>query len=306
MHGRGSGGRTRSGSGAVEQCHHAGMLPRRGYVDSPWGQLHHVRAGSGRTLLLLHQTPRSADEFAELVPLLAARFDVIAMDMVGFGASADAPAQTIDVLAGAAIALLDALGVTTSAVLGHHTGAVVALELAASAPRRIDALVLSAPPWVDAAARAARAAAPIPVDTAARREDGGHLLALWDQRRPYYPPPAAALLDRYVRDALRPGLDPTAGHRAVGEYRMEQRIGLVRAPVLLLGAQADPFSFPHLNDVRHALRAARAVRTHVVAGGTVALMEQCASEVAAVVEAFLTNDTARGASPLSLRSSDHA
>jgi pimeloyl-ACP methyl ester carboxylesterase len=170
MHGRGSGGRTRSGSGAVEQCHHAGMLPRRGYVDSPWGQLHHVRAGSGRTLLLLHQTPRSADEFAELVPLLAARFDVIAMDMVGFGASADAPAQTIDVLAGAAIALLDALGVTTSAVLGHHTGAVVALELAASAPQRIDALVLSAPPWVDAAARAARAAAPIPVDTAARRE----------------------------------------------------------------------------------------------------------------------------------------
>lgn len=38
-------------------------------------------------------------------------------------------------------------------VVGHHTGAAVAIEMAASAPARVDALVLSSAPWTDEAYR---------------------------------------------------------------------------------------------------------------------------------------------------------
>ena len=43
----------------------------KGYATTPLGQLHYVEAGNGVPILLLHQTPRSFDEFAEVLPLLA-------------------------------------------------------------------------------------------------------------------------------------------------------------------------------------------------------------------------------------------
>ena len=72
---------------------------RFGYADGPFGQLHYAEAGSagagsagaGSALLCLHQTPRSWDEYAELIPLLSGRLRVVAMDTPGMGASAPLP-----------------------------------------------------------------------------------------------------------------------------------------------------------------------------------------------------------------------
>jgi pimeloyl-ACP methyl ester carboxylesterase len=237
-------------------------------------------------VLLLHQTPRSWDEFRELIPRLAPRHRVVAMDMLGFGASAPAAApQTIEAMAGAALDLLDALGVPRCAVLGHHTGALVALELAAGAPHRVSGLVLSSPPWPDAARR--RSPAGPAVDTAERAPDGSHLLTLWGGRAPYYPDPVTGLLDRFLHDALTPGLDPAEGHRACARYTVEARAGLVRAPVLLLGADADPFALPNIGPVRAHLTGAASVTTVIIPGGTIPLMEHRPDDVAAAVLPFL-------------------
>ncbi|HEX5120139.1 MAG TPA: alpha/beta hydrolase [Pseudonocardiaceae bacterium] len=249
--------------------------------------MHYAEDGTGPPVLLLHQTPRSWDEFRELIPLLAPRHRVVAMDMLGFGASAQAcPPHTIEAMAGAALDLLDALGVARCAVLGHHTGALVALELAARAPDRVTALVLSSPPWPDAAYRRSHASGPA-VDTAERASDGSHLLTLWGKRAAFYPEPATALLDRFLHDALTPGLDPAEGHRAVARYVVEERIGLVRAPVLLLGADADPFARPNIEPVRAHLAGAASVTTVIIPGGTIPLMEHRPDAVAAAVLPFL-------------------
>jgi pimeloyl-ACP methyl ester carboxylesterase len=260
---------------------------RYGYATVPGGQVHYAEQGTGPAVLLLHQTPRSLDEFRELQPLLAAGHRVIALDMPGFGASTPLPApQRIEDYARGVLAALDALGVDRAAVLGHHTGGVVAVELAAAAPDRIAAVVLSSTPWADAAYRASHGDGP-GVDDAAREPGGGHLLAWWEQRRPYYPRGATGLLDRFVRDALAPGLDPREGHLACARYEMERRIGLVRAPVLLLGATDDPFSLPALDPLARHLTAAPVVHRAVIDGGTVALMEDKAGDVAATVLPFL-------------------
>jgi hypothetical protein len=68
---------------------------------------------------------------------------------------------------------------------------------------------------------------------------------------------------------------------------MEERIGLVSVPTLLLGASADPFAMPHLQPVQDHLTGAPSVRTVVLESGTIPLMEQLPEEVAAEVESFL-------------------
>ncbi|MBB4683876.1 alpha/beta fold hydrolase [Amycolatopsis jiangsuensis] len=260
---------------------------RKAYADTSLGQVHYAEAGSGPVLVLLHQTPRSHDEFRELQPLLAAEHRVLALDMPGFGQSVRLPApQTIEAFAGGVLAFLDALGLAEVAVLGHHTGGAVGIELAARIPERVRSLVLSSTPWTGPEYRAAHAGRTT-VDEVAPTEDGQHLVEMWGIRRPYYPPGRADLRDRFLHDALAPGVDPAEGHRACVRYRMEERIGLVRAPVLLIGGEADPFALPDLPRLERRLVHAGHRRVTTVAGGMVPLMEQCPEQVAAAVLPFL-------------------
>ena len=258
-----------------------------GYAQAPQGQLHYRDAGSGDPILLLHQTPRSLDEFAELQPLLARNYRVIAMDMVGFGGSPPAPRpHTIEAMASGAISLIEALDLHDVVVVGHHTGAAVAIEVGASRPDLVRALVLSSAPWTDEEFRVRHADGP-GVDDAARQSDGAHLMELWAKRAPFYPPDRHDLLDRFIRDALAPGVDPVEGHRACARYRMEDRIGLITAPVLMIGAAADPFAMPDLPRVSEALTRSVLVETVVIEGGMIPLMETHAVAVSAAVEVFL-------------------
>lgn len=63
---------------------------RRNFADTRFGQLHYVEEGEGHPVLLLHQTPRSWDEYREVIPLLSATCRVIAPDTLRFGCS-DSP-----------------------------------------------------------------------------------------------------------------------------------------------------------------------------------------------------------------------
>lgn len=260
---------------------------RYGYADTPLGQLHYAEAGQGRPIILLHQTPRSHDEYAEVLPLLAESFHAIAMDMYGFGMSAkpEGP-QTIEMYALGVLSLADALGLDTFHVMGHHTGAAVALEVAATALHRVSSLVLSSPSYADQKYRDRRSEG-AGVDHAEPRPNGQHLLRLWELRAPYYPEDHTDLLDRFIRDALAPGVDPAEGHRACARYVMENRAGRVTARVLVLGASADPFTFPDVDRVGEALTSAASVDVRIIEGGTVAMLEQKPQEIADAVLRFL-------------------
>lgn len=262
----------------------------KGYASTPLGQLHYVESGSGTPVLLLHQTPRSFDEFAEVLPLLARNHRAIAMDMLGFGLSAPEAGgqQSIEGMAQGAVALLEALEIDRAHVLGHHTGGAVAIEVAAAAPDRVAGLVLSSAPWTDPGYRESHADGD-GVDVVDHAADGSHLVELWSLRSPYYPADMPGLLDRFIRDALAPGVDPGEGHLACARYVMEDRIGLVTAPTLLIGADADPFAFPSIAPLSEHLTGVDRLETAVVAGGMIPLMEQKPAEVVSFVEPFLAS-----------------
>ncbi len=262
------------------------LLIRRSFADLSGGQVHYARCGvrGGPAVLLLHQSPRSWAEYREVMPRLALHHDVIAMDTVGFGESAPwQGAASIERWAGAAVELLDALDIAHAYVVGHHTGGVIAVELAAGFGERVLGLVLSSTPYTDAAFRRARAERP-PIDEVAPSEDGSHLAALWQKRRVFYPADRADLLEAFVLDALKVGRRLEEGHRAVASYRMEARIGAITQPVLILRATHDPFAAPHAQELLAQLPQARIVD---IEGGMVPLPDQMPEAFAREVLRFL-------------------
>lgn len=263
------------------------LVVRRRYVDTSFGQVHVAETGRSSLtdvpVVLLHQTPRSWDEYREVLPLLGARHHVIALDTPGMGASDPVPGeQSIEAFAVGIIEAIDVLGIGRFHLVGHHTGGVIAVEVAATMPERVDRVVLSSTPWIDASDRVARRRRS-PIDAVEARPDGGHLCELWQRRRGFYPDGRPDLLNRFVRDALAAD-DPEAGHRAVGSFEMEKRIGgLAGLPILLVGHADDPHAFPYLDAMRHALPHAE---VREIATGVVPL-EFTASEFADLVDAFL-------------------
>ena len=133
---------------------------RRAFADLSVGQVHYAACGDATApaVLLLHQSPRSWREYRRVMPLLAGRWRVIAMDTAGFGDSEDGgrPAS-VENYASVALELLARLGLPRTHVVGHHTGGVVAVEMAARQPGAVASLVLSSTPFVDAPLRKARA-----------------------------------------------------------------------------------------------------------------------------------------------------
>lgn len=115
---------------------------RRAYADTPAGQLHYREHGdpAGTPLVLLHQTASSSIQWAaRVMPALPAGIRAIAMDTPGFGQSdpPPRPAPGMSWYASRVRDLLDALGIERAHLAGHHTGAMIALEVAAAYPQRV-------------------------------------------------------------------------------------------------------------------------------------------------------------------------
>ena len=258
----------------------------RRYLDTPNGQIHYVTAGTGRPVLLLHQTPRSWDEYRDVIPILARERWVVAMDTIGYGESYKPPGRSdIEDYARGAIALLDGLGIGSTAVVGHHTGAVVAMELAAAYPERVERLVLSACPYVDASDRDRRhRTGGHRVDHVEPKPDGTHVAELWQIRQAFYPKERPDLLTRFLADALRAGEKIREGHGACSRYHMEEKIGRVQCPTLVTWGTDDRFASPQAEIVAGHISGSRLAP---IVGGTVAVVDEMPEAFARLVLDFL-------------------
>ncbi|MGW5733367.1 MULTISPECIES: alpha/beta fold hydrolase [Streptomyces] len=252
---------------------------RKGYASSRFGQLHYVECGDGEPVLLLHQTPRSWTEFRGVLPLVGARYRAIAMDTVGYGASAkpEGP-HSIERFADGVSDLVEALGLDRFHLVGHHTGGVIAVEVAARFQDRVASLVLSAAAFVDDEKRSG-ANGHGPIDHIDPKADGSHLRELWDKKRPFYQPGEEAALTRYVIDALTVLDRVEEGHEAVRRYAMEPRLPEITARTLAVCAPDDRFSRPSLAKFAAAL----GCPTRVLSDGHVAAPEQVPQEFADIV-----------------------
>ena len=105
--------------------------------------VHYERSGAGRRLLYLNGSGATLATSGLLLAPFAERFDLLAHDQRGLGATSipPGPYAMADYAADAA-ALLDHVGWDTCAVVGISFGGMVAQELAVTHPERIERLAL--------------------------------------------------------------------------------------------------------------------------------------------------------------------
>jgi len=113
------------------------------YAEVNGINLYYEIHGSGRPLILLHGGLGSGEMFGAVLPQLAERHQVIAVDLQGHGRTADID-RPIDVrlMAGDIAALIDHLRLDKADVVGYSLGGGVALQTAARYPAKVRRLVM--------------------------------------------------------------------------------------------------------------------------------------------------------------------
>jgi pimeloyl-ACP methyl ester carboxylesterase len=77
-----------------------------------------------------------------VLPALAARHDVVAVDLPGFGDSAVPERFNSEQAVRTVVVLMDRLGITRASLVGNSMGGAIAVVIAARTPERVDRLVL--------------------------------------------------------------------------------------------------------------------------------------------------------------------
>ena len=264
-----------------------GVSIRQGYVDLPEGQIHYRTAGDGPPLLLLHIASFSSDQFLDVLPTLAGENWVIAMDRFGHGTS-DPPPDEVSVqdLAATTVQFLDNLGVDRVSILGQHTGASEAVEVAIGHPHRVRKLVLaSCPDWTDE--DRAQWMGQMDLLKPEPKIDGSHMVELWRQRQEHASPATTPdIMNKVVLGALQnmsavpPILKGVLGHH------ISQRLPLLKVPTLFMAGEHD-YMRPHMERHRSLLPQGTAGETAVIQGaGDFAALER-PEEFARIVMEYL-------------------
>jgi pimeloyl-ACP methyl ester carboxylesterase len=114
-----------------------------GYAEVNATRLHYVEGGKGKPLILLPGWPETWWAYRKMMPLLAAKYHVIVVDIRGMGSS-DKPTAGYDkkTMAQDIHALIQRLGYTKVYIAGHDIGSMVAYSFAANYPEATEKLVM--------------------------------------------------------------------------------------------------------------------------------------------------------------------
>ncbi len=154
----------------------------RGYVDGRWGQVHYRAAGeSGPAVLLVHESPLTSDEYQRSLPEFGRSMRAVAFDTPGYGLSDPPPTpQEIPEYASSLLEAADAFGLEEFAVVGTHTGASIAVQIAVQAtPGRVTHVILSGIPVMRPETRAYLLSTWAPETPP--QADGSHFQEVWER-----------------------------------------------------------------------------------------------------------------------------
>lgn len=257
---------------------------KRAYVDIRDGQIHYVFEGSGEPLILLHHAGSSSVEFEKVIPLLSPRFKVLAVDMIGRGNS-DHPKSDplIDDYARVLLDFMNALNVDKANIVGNHTGADVAIKVAALHPERVKKLALYGILCRDRESRE-------PLDKEELRRpypmqpDGAHIQKVW-QSETRFSSDAISLesLTKLVAESLRAYKGASADHRACHYNDVRLELPSIHCPTLIMKGTLDPLC----EDADGAFALTPHSKLVVIEGGTPHVPLEKPKEFAEAILSFL-------------------
>jgi pimeloyl-ACP methyl ester carboxylesterase len=208
---------------------------KRMFADTPEGQIYYRTEGDGAPVLFMHKASLSSEEFTELLPSVGKKYRAIAVDVLGCGNS-DQPnfKPQIEDYARNVIHFLDALKIEKTNIVGRLFGASIAVEIAAVYPERVNKLVLCDCLYVEPEVLK-KAEQEYRNETVVFKEDGSHLINVWNGRRAK-PPVKLEMAQRATIEYLKSDLGRRAGdsHHAKFVYDVGPRLSKIKSPVLLL------------------------------------------------------------------------
>ncbi len=219
-------------------------------IKLPGADYNVVTAGAGMPLMLLHGFTGCAQSWDRLRAVAGREYAAIIPDLLGHGRT-DAPEDParyrIERCVEDLIAILDALAVERTHLLGYSMGGRVALAAAIAHPERIASLILesASPGLADAAERQARIASDNGLAELAERDGIEAFVARWERT------PLFATQDRLpeeVRARLRAqrlanrsmGLANSLRGLGTGvQPPLWERLGELRLPCLIMAGELD-------------------------------------------------------------------
>jgi pimeloyl-ACP methyl ester carboxylesterase len=272
------------------------MQIQKAYVTTPYGQIHYRHAipyppSDLPTLILLHKSASSSTSMVELMLHFSTLgYPCYAPDMPGFGSSFDPPESAIDEITQKGLVwycelyagVFGELGLWDKNIgvhiLGHHSGAALAPQLAVMFPDIVRSICLVGPTVVGEAERIAmREKFMVPFNTP--EPSGEHLIKTWEYLGRMgvtssgacsSPPTSCSAQDldlwqRELLDHVRAWKGRLQIYGAVWACDSEALFKRVRCPVLALCAKDDVL-FEHLNNVEKAREGDSSVEIGIVGG----------------------------------------
>jgi len=189
------------------------------------------------------------------------------MDTPGHGNSDDPPRDyQIEDLAGVVIDFLDGLGIDRSHLAGHHTGAMIAVEVAAAYPQRVNKLFLSGCPARYYEQSVSKEITEPPSQSRPTWEfditsDGQFLIKAWEIYQSIAVPGLS--LDRlFTEFVITLGQSTRRYTVPTHQYNIQPRLGLIQSPTLLVSGSADWF----LDELESTKTLLPRCRTRVIPG----------------------------------------
>ncbi len=207
------------------------------------------RAGQGTPVVLIHGVGMQGSVWAPQIAALAARHDVIALDMLGHGGSSRpaGDAQLGD-YADAVAAVLDGLTLARAHVVGHSMGALVAVQFALDHPDRTLGLVAMNAVFCRTPEQRAAVEARVGALDGSKPDWSGTIARWYGE-----PVPAALHAAAQTTQALLDAIDPVGYERtyrlfATSDAVHRDRLPGLRAPALFLTGAEDANSSPAMSE----------------------------------------------------------
>lgn len=232
-------------------------MPTRGYAAGPFGQVHYQdTGGSGVPVMLCHQAPMTSRQFDNVYPVFSTRgVRAIGIDYPGFGMSDVSPeVPTIADYVSCVIAVMDHLDISIADVCGHHTGALVATEMALLHPDRTRNVIINGPsPLSEEEREKWHEYTRVNEKEFTHKTDGSHLAELYQRRWQWAEEGTdPTLVTRYVVETMM-GYGPFwYGHNAAFSYDHEASLKKIKHRAMILTNTGDMIF--ELAEYSHKLR----------------------------------------------------
>jgi 3-oxoadipate enol-lactonase len=113
------------------------------FAKTDFGKMGYWTGGQGKNLVLLHSLGVSAESWRPVMDALAGSFKVFALDLLGHGDSDKPPKHfLIEDYAQSIFQFMDHLKIDRAILCGTSVGALIAVEMAAFDPKRVERMIL--------------------------------------------------------------------------------------------------------------------------------------------------------------------